>query len=582
MDMLFKFYRKIYRISKKYFILSMLEILIKILIPLIIIVFPKLIIEMVMKKSSYIVYITLVLVIGKYILITVDKELKLIGELLGEEINYRFELELLEKIINLDYEYLEKPDILNMKEKALEGFTENESSNLAVYNENLIELIASVVSLIGVIYIVFKIDVYFLIILLIVVVLNFFIEKLIADFELKNWKKWIPINRRFRMVYNLMYDFRNGPDIRIYNSEKFFIDKVISTNEKMYEVMANEAIIVSKYGILTNLLEGLKIFFINFIAVISLLENKITIPDFTAYLLAINLFLNGIKKITNSVVNIGKNSGYIKEYFKFLNLKNRVSGVLEPKNREYTLEFKNVYFKYPGSEKEVLKNISFTIKNGEKISIVGHNGAGKSTVIKLILGLYKPDKGEILLNGVNIEKYNKEKYLKCFATIFQDFNLFPLSVGENICCKERYSLEEIEKLLKSVDIYKKIISLENGVDTVPIKNYEEDSTDFSLGQKQKIALARAIYKNSDILILDEPTSSMDIKTEIELYKNFKNLTNGKIAIYISHRVVSSKFCDKIFVFENGEIVEMGNHIELMKKKGIYNKMYRLQKNKLKI
>lgn len=577
--MLFKFYRKIYKISKKYFILSMLEILIKILIPLIIIVFPKLIIEMIVKNASYIVYITLVLVIVKYVLMTVDKEFKLIRELLGEEINYRFELELLEKIMNLDYEYLEKPEILNMKDKALEGFTENESSNLSVYNENLIELIASVVSLIGVIYIVLKIDVYFLIILLIVVVLNFFIEKLIANFEFKNWKKWIPINRRFRMVYNLMYDFRNGPDIRVYNSEKFFIDKVISTNERMYEVMANEAIIVSKYGILTNLLEGLKIFFINFIAVISLLENKITIADFTAYLLAINLFLNGIKKITNSVVNIGKNSGYIEEYFKFLNLKNRESGVLEPKNREYTLEFKNVYFKYPGSEKEVLKNISFTIKNSEKISIVGHNGAGKSTLVKLILGLYKPDKGEILLNGVNIEKYSKEKYLKCFATIFQDFNLFPFSVRENICCKERYDLEKIEKLLKSVDIYKKILSLENGIDTVPIKNYEEHSTDFSLGQKQKIALARAIYKNSDILILDEPTSSMDIKTEIELYKNFKNLTNGKIAIYISHRVVSSKFCDKIFVFENGEIVEMGNHVELMKKEGIYNKMYRLQENR---
>ena len=237
----------------------------------------------------------------------------------------------------------------------------------------------------------------------------------------------------------------------------------------------------------------------------------------------------------------------------------------------YVFEFKNVSFKYPNSDQYALDNVSFTLGNYDKTAIVGKNGAGKSTIIKLIARFYKPEKGEILVNGININRFNFKDYQKLFAIVFQDFTLFAFSIKENVAANKQIDEELIKKDLDNVNFdYKKF---DKGIDTFLYK-YLEEGVEVSGGEAQKIAIARALYKDSDYVFLDEPTSALDPISEAEIYSLFDKLVNNKKAIYISHRMSSTKFCDNIIVIDKGKIIECGNHETLMKiPNGVYKDLF---------
>ncbi|WP_394273993.1 ATP-binding cassette domain-containing protein, partial [Peptoniphilus lacydonensis] len=241
--------------------------------------------------------------------------------------------------------------------------------------------------------------------------------------------------------------------------------------------------------------------------------------------------------------------------------------------------FENVYFKYPSQDKYTLKNLSFKIGKNERVSLVGSNGAGKSTIIKLLIGLYKPTEGRILIDGCDLESYKKEDLFKKFGVAFQDFNIFPLSVSENIDTNYKCDEEKINELLSEFGLYEKIESLEHGLEENLYKAYDSSSTDLSLGQKQKITLIRALYSDREFLILDEPTASVDVYTEVDFYKSLEEFTRNKTSIFISHRLISSKFSDKIFVLENGEIIESGSFEDLMRENSRFKEMFDIQKKK---
>jgi ABC-type multidrug transport system fused ATPase/permease subunit len=233
-----------------------------------------------------------------------------------------------------------------------------------------------------------------------------------------------------------------------------------------------------------------------------------------------------------------------------------------------SIRFENVTFSYPKTDKKVLDNISFSINEGEKISIVGLNGAGKSTVVKLICRLYHPDSGKIFINGRDIYEYSRESYDRVVAAVFQDYKLFNFTISENISCKPSGTDgEKVKKLLDMVGLGEKIKSLSKGTDTLFGKEYDTEGVEFSGGQSQKIAIARALYKNASLVILDEPTSALDPIAEAEIYENFNNLVGDKTALYISHRMSSSVFCDRILVISAGKIEAFGTHRELMKNEG---------------
>ena len=236
----------------------------------------------------------------------------------------------------------------------------------------------------------------------------------------------------------------------------------------------------------------------------------------------------------------------------------------------------DVSFRYPGQNTYSLKNINLTINAGEKLAVVGENGAGKTTFIKLLCRLYDPTEGEILLDGICIKDISYDSYLKLIGAVFQDYKLFAFTLKENICFDHEENDENIIDILQKNGMGDKIVELDKGIHTSVYKTFDENGFEPSGGEGQKIALARAIYKDAPIILLDEPTSALDPKAENELYQNFYNIVKGKTAVFISHRMSSTRICDRIILFQAGKIIETGTHEKLMAQKGKYYELFQMQ------
>ena len=248
-------------------------------------------------------------------------------------------------------------------------------------------------------------------------------------------------------------------------------------------------------------------------------------------------------------------------------------GFCDIRDNDYEIELRNVSFKYPGSDNWSLRNVSLKLHVGEHLAIVGMNGSGKTTLIKLLCRLYDPTEGEILLNGVDIRKYDYQEYMSLFSVVFQDFKLFAFRLGENVAAAAEYDKEKVVNCLKKAGLGERLDSMEQGTDTYLYNEYGEEGVEISGGEAQKIALARALYKDAPFVVLDEPTAALDPIAEYDIYKRFNELVENKTAIYISHRLSSCRFCDDIAVFHEGEMIQRGSHEKLLAEKG--SKYYEL-------
>lgn len=301
----------------------------------------------------------------------------------------------------------------------------------------------------------------------------------------------------------------------------------------------------------------------------------------TQYVSAITRVSGSISSSIGVIGGMRNNASFLKLVFEFLDIPNRMyqgSLTVEKRNnRDYEIEFRNVSFKYPGSDAYALQNISIKFRVGERIAVVGMNESGKTTFIKLLCRLYDPTEGEILLNGINIKKYNYKEYMSVFSVVFQDFKLFAYGLGENVAAKINYDKKLAKKCLIKSGFEERLQELPEGLNTYLYKDFCKQGIEISGGEAQKIALARALYKDAPFIILDEPTSALDPIAEYNVYSKFNEIVEDKTAIYISHRLSSCRFCDKIVVFDNGQIVQQGSHDELAKdKNGKYYELWYAQ------
>lgn len=297
------------------------------------------------------------------------------------------------------------------------------------------------------------------------------------------------------------------------------------------------------------------------------------------YVSAINTFSNSFKRLLTSILELSGMLLYLKTYFEFIDLSvtadRKGTKDIEIINE---IELKDIWFKYPSSEEYILKGVNLKLNKHESLAIVGDNGAGKTTLIKLLCGLYKPTKGEILINQVPLEDINYNKYINKLGAVFQDFKLFSFNIRENITLSDKltYNKKFMEEALKNANLKNVINKLPKGLDTRLYKIFDEEAIELSGGQNQKVAIARADYKNSTIVIMDEPTASLDPIAENEIYHNFQKLAKNKITVYISHRMSSCLYCDKIILLENGEVKEEGTHQSLIDLEGTYYDMFNMQ------
>ncbi|MBQ7669255.1 MAG: ABC transporter ATP-binding protein [Clostridia bacterium] len=390
------------------------------------------------------------------------------------------------------------------------------------------------------------------------------------------------LSRKTSYLFRSMIRFDFGKEIRINEASEWLKEKYKAETDNYITEVNKKYNKEFKIKLLTCVINAVQTIVMYGYSAYRAVTGAISIGDFNVYLGAITNFTGSFNDFISSFVWLKTLSDYVDDYKKYKEL---VSSSLDEANcvdfeldeeGKYTIEFKNVSFKYPNTEKYVLKDVSIKIEPGTRLSIVGYNGAGKSTFIKLLCRLYKPTSGTILLNGVDISKIDFEKYRDVLAVVFQDYQLFSFSVKENIVLDLEFDETRVKEAVEKSGLNEKIEELERGLDTSIGREFDENGIEFSGGEGQKLACARAFYRDSPVVILDEPTASLDPLAESALYERFNNIIGDKTAIYISHRLASVKFCDIIAVFADGEIVEYGTHSDLMKKDGVYAEMFSKQ------
>ncbi|MBQ8799417.1 MAG: ABC transporter ATP-binding protein [Lachnospiraceae bacterium] len=390
--------------------------------------------------------------------------------------------------------------------------------------------------------------------------------------------------RIYWLFFNMMSDYPLGKDIRIFKMQNVIEKSGTQARDDIERVQKDAIRKGLKVSVGELLSQNMFIFAAYLFVGMKAVYGMISVGDVAMYSGAIFLLQREVGDLFGLWIELKTHNTYLKSYTELMEIPNeKYEGTIPVEKRldhEYELEFRNVSFHYPNSDRLILKNISFKLQTGKKLAIVGANGAGKTTFIKLLCRLYDPTEGQILLNGIDIRKYDYEEYIRLFSIVFQDYKIFSFSVAENVAAGPTYDSERVVECLKEAGVYERVSQMKNGIESRLLKDQQdgdEEGIEISGGEKQKIALARALYRNAPLVILDEPTSALDPLAEQDIYQRFNDMVSDKTAVFISHRMSSCRFCDEIVVFDDGRIVENGTHDELVAESGgVYHRMWEAQ------
>lgn len=573
------FYGIIWKKFKSYIVFNLIAAVMRSVYPLFIVFLPKLLIDEFQsgRNIKRMVIITLVFVIAYIMVMVIDSFCTQTYQKKVDEFTRYFEMQHKQKCAEMDFDLTEDPKILDLASKAQNGL--EWYGGVDGFMIQFTNMVSGFLSILSTGAVLFTGSVWVILISITVLVLNFLITNKSKSIVRKKNEDTAILDRKLNYNFWQSYDFKYGKDIRLYDASDMLIN---NCNE-----VADEYVNVIRVG--NNKIAGLSgissiINTVNSVGMYGILglmaiKKLITIGNFTMYASAASQFTNGMMSTISSLQNLFMVSTYLYNYVDFMGIKTDSAFGNEPidKNGKHTIEFKDVWFKYPRTDKYVLKGVNIKINSGEKLSIVGLNGAGKTTFIKLLCRLYKVDKGEILIDGKNINSYDFDEYSHLFSVVFQDFKLFAFSIKENVSISENPNDERVQNLCEKVGLGDKIASLDKGIETSLFRQFDKEGIEPSGGEQQKMSIARALYKNSPIVILDEPTAALDPVAEYEIYRQFNGFVESKTAIYISHRLSSCRFCDRIAVFSGNNIAEYGTHDELVSiENGIYAKMWNAQ------
>lgn len=494
-----------------------------------------------------------------------------------------------DKQLSMDYADLENQEIQKQKQKAEENlFMFGNGLGQLVWNSSdLARVVIGIIASVSLTVSLFKaksgnkvMDSWLWIpAILAVMILLGYVYYLLEKKENHVFAKWtegtVWFNRTFQFFGHELYDnTRRAKDVRIYGQEKMAereFEKMEAHNEEDNAYLNK----MSSYKGFTYLAKGTGSALCYLFVVTKAALGAFGTGSIVQYVGAFTELANHVGFLMLSYLENRIYTEHLEKLFEYLDLpNNKYQGKLPVEKNffcndgenDYEIEFRNVSFKYPGSDTYVLNHINTRLSIGKKQAFVGTNGAGKTTFVKLLCRLYDPTEGEILLNGIDIKKYDYEEYMSLFAFVFQDFKLFSFTLGQNIAANKNYDRNRVEECIKKVSFYDRYLAMEEGLDTYLYQDISEKGLEISGGEAQKIALARALYKGTPMIVLDEPTAALDPFAEARVYEDFSLMVEHKTAIYISHRLSSCRFCDEITVFDSGRIVQKGTHAELVKDK----------------
>ncbi len=559
------------------------EVIFGVLMPLGAVIVPSVVIGLLEDKAGIDVFIRNIIILFAIYGVVAAIQAFLTSRNRNQYIDIRmmlFSHRLFSKCMGMDYQLYENESVREDKEKALRSTYTNQQGIEGIMHHN-VKLLTNLLGMIAYAAIIGVINPVILLLLVVISLVQILVYNRAKIYEHSKKDEMSKLNITQKYLQEQAFDLKAGKDIRLYQLNRL-IDRVYDkTNRSLRNIKmkiqgayyANDVVEVILKFVRDAVCYGYLIY---------LLMNGLKVSYFVLYIGIVGGLATWVMKITEDVSKISRDLLLISDFREFIDMKDkfRHKGGTEitEEDTAFDIVFDHVSFRYRGASDYVLKDVSFHMKKGDSFALVGINGAGKTTLVKLMCGFYQPTEGRILINGVDMKALNIEDYFKKIAVVFQDSNTLSFTIGENISGEETKYInkEKLNKALELSGLKSKIDKLEKGTDTYLNKDMDDSGIQLSGGEVQKLMLAKALYKEARLLLLDEPTAALDAIAESELYEKYQGLLKGKTSLFISHRLASTRFCNHILFLENGRIAEEGNHDILMNQKGKYAEMFNVQ------
>lgn len=543
------------------------------LVPLALTIFPGLIINELLadRRITYLVVYVLVLALVPLIKEIVQTFSNRRVMSLEQSLSRRLMSEFYLYILRMDYETLENPDLQEEQERARSTYT----CSIGIVDQ-VIALFAAIINIFIYSFVIVRYQFSIIFLVFVIVFINYLVKRTVQE---KMFVERKELDKYDRKIFTITYMFDQqsyGKEFRVFDLSKYLVDKFVNLRKERDAIEISQHKKYSKVSIINAILSCIQLLGLYFIFLFSIFKKNILVGDLSIGLAASFQLSGKLKNTVNAYLSLCERSMYIDEMNAFFNRSNRIcsAGAYTPlfdDNSE--IEFKDVSFKYPGSSSYALRHLNLKIKANEKLCIVGQNGGGKSTFIKLLTRLYVPCEGEITLNGRNINDYDYALYQKLFAPVFQDFVEYEFSAEENIILNAPEDTDRLQGVIRKTGLNGLFEKLPKGVHTQVGKYIDPEGFEPSGGESQRMAIARALYRGGKIFLLDEPTAALDPLQEYEIYTQFSQMIEKKCAILITHRLSAVQLADRVAVFDNGHVAEYGTHAELYAKGGIYTEMF---------
>lgn len=566
-----------WKVAKDRYFYACIKIVINTIQPFVFLLIPKYIIDELTNGARWEKVIEYILILLSVKLVfTVVGQLLSYGDYLSKQINWVKNRIINDtQLMNMDYDKFEDNSTRDFVE-AVQYVTKP----YLFVDDFVVPFFTSLFQLAGYTYIIATLHPLIIVFIIVIIFLSSKIsdknEKIKYDYQ----HVLASHRRKFTYLFKTMLNFDFAKEIRIGGADAWIFERYQYETEEYLKSYTKNQRSYFKTSVLSAVVSFFQTIVLYGYCAYKAISKLITVGDFSLYLGSITNFTSSFTGFVGKIVEIKYLSQNIENYQKYLELSTpsamKKGNVKIPVTGKYEIEFRDVWFQYPNTENYVLKNINIKIPYGQKLAIVGFNGAGKTTFIKLLCRLYEPTKGAIYLNGVDIGTINVDQYREFLSVIFQDFVLFKFPVADNIILSNTFDRALLDEVISKSGLEDKVKGLKRGVDTQIGKEFDPEGIEFSGGEGQKLAAARAYYKNAPIVILDEPTASLDAVAESEMYEKFKDIIGTKTSLYISHRMAAVKFCDIVAVFCDGRIEEYGTHDELISNGGIYADMFEKQ------